>query len=154
MAQHLALTLVCVFYSLFLFIDPPEFVIISSDTFNCTPTGDNISCASYLGASGTLFCGADGNPTPVVTRSMSGVTSTSNIDASTRNDIHITSVVIGNAGTYVCAAVSSVFNTSVSRTFQLFVGGMYLMSTVAQPNIRAPAHKHPRKEGFVHMRVL
>ena len=111
----------------FFFIDPPEFAPIRSDAFNCTPIGINISCASYLGASGTLFCGANGNPTPVVTRSMSGVAITSNIDASTGNDIHISLVVIGNAGTYVCAAASSVFNTSVSRTFQLFVGGRYLM---------------------------
>ena len=60
---------------------------------------------------------------------MSGVVTTSNIDI-TGSDIHIISVVFGNTGTYICAAVSSAFNISITRTFQLFVGGMYPRSPV------------------------
>ena len=111
-------------YMCFLFnVDPPEFVSTRRDTFNCTHTGDNISCASYPGANGAFICSANGNPAPVITRSMSGVPTTSNVDVSTGSDIRITSVIIGNTGIYVCTAVSPAFNSTVTRTFQLFVGG-------------------------------
>ena len=97
-------------------LDPPEF-----NTSTCTPVDGNIWCGSNLEATnGIVLCS---NPTPVPMSSMTG------------NDLHLTiifSIAVDSRADFVDTCITSAdpFNSSITRTFQLFVGGMYVVFTV------------------------
>ena len=78
-------------------------------------------CAAYPGTPIVRFnCSADGNPTPNLTTSDSGVENTNTVDYVTT----ISNVVDDHAGTYYCSATSSEFpQDDATRTFRFYVGG-------------------------------